>query len=118
MAKWNINFLDCGAITRLKGVKVSDVLATNKIVKFVLNAPSYITIPILGLISVKVHLFSEASFKRGCLVLLGDRFHNTRLISWSSTKMKCVTRSTAAAETTKLAIAKGKCCCYCQLERD
>ena len=65
---------------------VSDILTvTNQVIQFVQNTPSYVTVSVLDLESLKFHPFSDSSFNKlpnnrryqGCSVLLGDRIHNT-----------------------------------------
>ena len=90
---------------------MSDLISANKIVKFIKNTPTYICTPTLHFESLYIKLFSDASFNNlqnggnqgGFLVFQSDKFNNISPITWSSTKSKCIARSTLAAETLALA---------------
>ena len=103
----------CETSTRIKDATISDLTSANKTVKFVKNTPTCVRIPTLHFESLYIKLFLDASFNNlqnggsqgGFLVFLSDKFNNIVPITWSSTKLKRVARSTLAAET--LALSDG-----------
>lgn len=82
----------------------------NKVIKFVKNEPSRIVFPKLELHSLKLRTYADASFNNlpkggsqgGHIVFLMDRFQKSLPLSWNSTRIKRVVRSTLAAETLSL----------------
>ena len=103
----------CETSTRIKDATISDLTSANKTVKFVKNTPTCVRIPTLHFESLYIKLFLDASFNNlqngesqgGFLVFLSGKFNNIVPITWSSTKLKRVARSTLAAET--LALSDG-----------
>ena len=75
---------------------------------------NHITFPSLHLKSTKIVMFSDTSFKNlsdgysqgGYIVFITDKFKMSCPVSWKSTKVHCVERSTLATET--LAFTEGK----------
>ena len=85
---------------------MQDIREANKIIKFAKSNRSFITFPSLHLPSVKVTIYSDASFNNLCngasqgghIVLLTDQFNNSCPISWKSNKVCRIARSSLAAE--------------------
>ena len=110
MARPEISFFVCKTSTRVKDATVSDLIATNKVVKFIQSTPTYIRIPIFDIESFNIKLYSDASFNNlpnggsqgGFIILLSDKYNNVAPIAWSSIKLKRVGRSTIAADTLAL----------------
>ena len=105
--------LVCETNTRVKDATFSDLIAANKVVKFIQNITTYIRIPTFDIESLNIKLYSDASFNNltngssqgGFIILLSDTYNNVASIAWSSVKLKRVARSTIAAET--LALSDG-----------
>ena len=107
MTRPEISFFVCETSTRVKDATVSDLIAANKIVKFIQNTTTYIRIPTFDIESLNIKLYSDVSFNNlpnggsqgGFRILLSNKYNNVAQIAWSSIKLKCVARSTIAAET-------------------
>ena len=107
MTRPEISFFVCETSTRVKDATVSDLIAANKIVKFIQNTTTYIRIPTFDIESLNIKLYSDVSFNNlpnggsqgGFRILLSNKYNNVAQIAWSSVKLKCVARSTIAAET-------------------
>ena len=105
-----ISFFVCEASTRVKDATVSDLIATNKIVKFTQNTTTYICIPAFDVESLNIKLYSDTSsnnLQNGgsqgfFIILLSDKHNNVAPIAWSSIKLKYVARSTIVEETLAL----------------
>ena len=86
---------------------LQDIRETNKIIKFAKCNRSFIIFLSLHLPSVKVTMYSDASFnnlcnggsQRGHIVLLTNQFNNSCPISWKLNKVRKLARSTLAEET-------------------
>ena len=86
---------------------VQDNRETNKIIKFAKSNRSFIIFLSLHLPSVKVTMYSDASFNNLCdgasqgghIVLLTNQFNNSCPISWKSNKVRKIARSALAEET-------------------
>ena len=110
MSRPEISYHVCEISTRVKNATISEIQAINKIIKYVKSTPSYITIPTLDLESLHLKLYSYASFNNlpdggsqgGYIIFLCDKFSKSVPLAWNSTRLKCVTRSTLAAETLAL----------------
>ena len=113
MTRPEISFFVCETSTRVKDATVSDLIAANKVLKFIQNTPTYILIPTFDIESLSIKLYSDASFNNlpnsgsqgGFIILLSDKYNNITPIAWSSIKLKRVARSTIAVET--LALSDG-----------
>ncbi len=83
----------------------------NKTIKFVQNTPGFKQIPKLDLRTIKVRVFTDASFnnlkdgnsQEGYTVFCSDASNKCVPVLWSSNKVKRVVRSTLAAETLSFA---------------
>ena len=91
-------------------MKIQNVIELNKVVKHVKNEKNQIFFPSLDPNSIKLALYTDASFnnlsdsvsQRGHIIFLTD-FHNKCCpLIWNSSKVKRVVRSTLAAETLAL----------------
>ena len=110
MSRPEISYNVCESSTKVKTATTSDIHSVNKVIKFIKTTPSHITIPPLDLESIQIHLYSDASFNNlpdggsqgGYIIFLCDKYRNSVPITWSSTRLKRVTRSTLAAETLAL----------------
>ena len=110
MTRPEISFYVCDVSTRIKIATISDILAVNKVIKFIQNTDSFITIPSFDINSLGVILYSDASFNNlpnggsqgGYLVFVQDKYGNSMPIVWNSSRLKRVTCSTLAAETLAL----------------
>ena len=87
---------------RVTKATVQDIREANKIIKFAKSNTSFITFPSLHLSSVKVTMYSDASFNSLCngasqgghIVIFTDQFHNSCPVSWKSNKVQRTARST------------------------
>ena len=110
MTRPEVSFHVCEISTHIKSATISDVVAINKVIKFTKSTPSYITFPKMHKSSLQIQLFSDASFNNlpdggsqgGHIAFLKDEHHKMTPISWSSTRIKRIARSTLAAETLAL----------------
>ena len=110
MTRQEINSFVFETSTHVKDATVSVLIAANKIVKFIQNTTAYICIPTFDIESLNIKLYSDASFNSlpnsgsqgGFLILLCHKYNSVAPIAWSSIKLKCVSRSTFAAETLAL----------------
>ena len=108
-----ISFYVCEISTRVKSSTVADIIAINKVIKFVKSTPSFIKFPKMHIPSLRIDIFSDASFNNlpdggsqgAFIIFLCDEYNNSTPICWNSTRIKRVARSTLAAET--LALAEG-----------
>ena len=113
ISRLDISFDVCQASTRIKDATVADVLVVNKIVRKIKNEPSHVLFPCLDLSSAHLKTYTDASLNNlpnggsqgGTITFLCDSFNRCCPLSWSSTKIKRVVRSTLAAET--LALVEG-----------
>ena len=113
MTRPEITFFVCETSTRVKYTAVSDLIAANKIVKFIQNTTTNIRIPNFDIEPLNIKLYSDASFSNlpnggsqgGFIILLSDKYNNVTPIAWSSINLKRVARSTIAAEA--LALSDG-----------
>ena len=86
---------------------VSDLIATNKVVKFVKNRPGYIRFPKLNVSNLSVKVFADASWNNlfdggsqgGQIVFISDNRNIVSPILWNSNRVRHVARSTMAAES-------------------
>ena len=99
-----------GMITAGSKATVSDVLAANKLVKYVKDTPSYIKFPKLKSIrDIYLQVYTDASYgnlkdsgsQGGHIIFLTDGKRSCP-ISWSSRKVRRLVKSTLAAETLAL----------------
>ena len=107
MTRPEISFEVCQINTRVKNATVADILSVNKVIKFVKSTPSSISIPKLDLKSLSITVFADASFNNlpdggsqgGYIIFLNDKYNSVVPLSWNSTRLRWVARSTLAAET-------------------
>ena len=82
----------------------------NKIIKYLKNTNSFIKVPQFDKNSLRLQLFTNASFNNlsnggspaGQTIFLTDSRNHCCLVYWNSSKIKRVVRSTLAAETLAL----------------
>ena len=94
----------------VKDATVSDLIAPNKVVKFIQNITTCIHIPTFDTEWLNIKLYSDASFNNllnsssqgGFIILLSDNYNNVARIAWSPIKLQRFARSTMAAETLAL----------------
>ena len=107
----DISYSLCEASSKVEDATIADVLGVNKIVKKVRNELSEIHCPCLDPRSLDIRCYSYASFNNlpnggsqgGHLVFRCDSSDRCCPLTWNSTKLKRVVRSTLAAETLSLA---------------
>ena len=107
MTRPEISFEVCQVSTRVKNATVADILSINKVIKFVKSTPSSISIPKLGLKSLSITVFADASFNNlpdgggqgGYIIFLNDKYNSVIPLSWNSTRLRRVARSSLVAET-------------------
>ena len=98
------------ASTKFKQPTMADVLYVNKILKNVKNSKNAINFPQLNLNSIKLQLFTDASFntltnggsQAGQIIFLTDDKSSTCRLYWNCLKIKRLVKSTIAAETFSL----------------
>ena len=113
MTRPDISFTVSRISARVKQATVTDIKDANKMIKHVKETPSSVLFPVLDIPTTRVVAFTDSSFNNiddggsqgGQLVLLKDKFNNSCPISWRSTRVRRIARSTLAAET--LAFADG-----------
>mgnify|MGYP001796156622 CR=1 FL=1 len=106
----DISFSVCEASTKFTSATVADIQYVNKIVRKVKNTPSFIRFPSFNQDTLRLQLFTDASFNNlpnggsqaGQIIFLTDSENNASPIYWNSSKIKRVARSTLAAETLSL----------------
>jgi len=111
MTRPEISFTVSEISAHVGSATLNDVKRINKTIKFVQNTPGFIKIPKLDLRTIKVRVFTDASFnnlnngnsQEGYTVFCSDTLRNCAPILWSSNKVKRVVRSTLAAETLSFA---------------
>lgn len=100
----------CSQACSVKDGKVSDLLKVQKVIRKAKSNRVKINFPPIDLSSVNIVVYSDASYgnlpdgssQGGFIIFLSDK-HNTAVpISWSSTKIKRIVRSTLAAESMAL----------------
>ena len=107
MTRPEISFTVSEISSRIGSATLDDIKRINKTIKFIQNTPESLTIPKLDLNSIKLKVFTDASFNNlhngnsqgGHIVFCIDAMSRCTAISWSSNKVKRVVRSTLAAET-------------------
>ena len=107
MTRPEISFEVCQISTRVKNATVADILSINKVIKFVKSTPSSISIPKLDLKSLSITVFADASFNNlpdgggqgGYIIFLNDKYNSVIPLSWNSTRLRRVARSSLGAET-------------------
>ena len=110
MTRPETSFSVCETSIRVNDATVSELIATNKVVKFIQNTPTYIRIPTINIESLNIKLYSDESFNNlpnsssqgGFIILLCNKYNNVAPIAWSLIKLKHLARSTIAAETLTL----------------
>ena len=111
MTRPEISFTVSDVSSRITSAKISDIKLINKTIKFLKTTEGFIKIPKLDVTSLKIKVFTDASFNNlmdgqsqgGHIVLVTDSYNNSSVISWSSNKVRRVVRSTLAAETLSFA---------------
>ena len=107
MTRPDAAFNSCILSTAQASPTYADIAEANKAVRDVKNKSFALRYPKLDLLSLKIVIFSDASYgnlrnggsQGGHIVLLCDDKGNCSPISWSSKKLKRVVRSTLGAET-------------------
>ena len=107
MTRPEISFEVCQISTRVNNATVADILSVNKVIKFVKSTPSSISIPKLDLKSLSITVFADASFNNlpdggsqgGYIIFLNNKYNSVVPLSWNSTRLPRVVRSTLAVET-------------------
>ena len=95
----------------IKQAKIMHIKEANKLIKYVKDTPSTVSFPSLDIASTQVVVFSDSSFNNlddggsqgGQIVFLKDKFDKSCPISWRSTRVRRVARSTLAAESLSFA---------------
>ena len=113
MTRPDISFTVSKVSAHIKDAAVSHVKEINKLIKHVKDTPSSVTFLTLDIASTRVVAFTDSSFNNlddggsqgGQIVFLKDKFNRSCPISWRSTRVRRVARSTLAAES--LAFADG-----------
>ena len=106
----DISFDVCTISTRIKNMKIKDIIELNKVVKRVQIEKNQIAFPTLDTSSMKLIVYTDASFNNlpngggqgGHIIFLADRNNNCCPLVWNSSRVKRVVRSTLAAETLAL----------------
>ena len=106
MTSPEISFEVCQVSTRVKNATVADIMSVNKVIKFVKSTPSPISIPKLDLKSLSITVFADASFNNlpnggsqgGYIIFLNNKYNSVVPLSWNSTRLRPIARSTLAAE--------------------
>ena len=113
MTRPDISYTVSRVSGHIKHATVADIKEVNKLIKHVKETPSSVAFPALNIASTHVVAFTDSSFNNlddggsqgGQLILLEDKFNRICPISWRSTRVRRVARSTLAAES--LAFADG-----------
>ena len=103
----DISFAVCESSTKFTHATVAGIIHDNKIIRKVKSSRSFIQFPKLDLNTVKLQLFTDASFNNlpnggsqaGQIIFLTDSKNRTCPLYWNSSKIKRVVRSTIAVET-------------------
>ena len=103
----DISFAVCESGTKFTHATVAGIIHDNKIIRKVKSSRSFIQSPKLDLNTVKLQLFTDASFNNlpngggqaGQIIFLTDSKNRTCPLYWNSSKIKRVVRSTIAVET-------------------
>ena len=107
ITKPDIPFHTCDVSTRFKNSTVANALRVNKIIKYLKNNGSFIKIPQFDKNSLRLQLFTDASFNNqsnggsqaGQIIFLCDSRNNCFPTYWNFSETKRVVRPTLAAET-------------------
>ena len=107
MTRPEISFYTCSISTHIKNATVADLIATNKVIRFVKEKKSHIKFPSMDLSTLSIIAYADASWNNlpnggsqgGQLVFLKDANNSVSPVLWSSTRIKRVARSTLAAES-------------------
>ena len=102
-----IDFEVCQASTRIKSPIIVDIINLNKVVYKVKKERSFLTFPQLDWSSIHLKTYQDASYNNlpdggsqgEFIVFLCDKYDRCAPISWGSTRIKRIVRSTLAAET-------------------
>ena len=113
MTRPDISFMVSMISSHIKQATISDIKDINKLIKHAKDTPSSVTFPSLDTDSIEVIAYTDASFNNlddggsqgGQIIFLKDQFNRSCPISWRSTRVRRVARSTLAAEA--LAFADG-----------
>lgn len=113
MTRPDISFTVSKISGHIKGATVADIKETNKMIKYVKDTPLMVSFPPLDINSTQVVVYADSSFNNlddggsqgGQIVFLKDKSDRSCPISWRSTRVRRVARSTLAAES--LAFADG-----------
>ena len=113
MTRPDISFTVSKISGHIKGATVADIIETNKMIRYVKDNPSTVSFPRLDISSTQVVAYADSSFNNlddggsqgGQVVFLKDKFDRSCPISWRSTRVRIVARSTLAAESLAFAYA-------------
>ena len=95
----------------IKNATVADIKEVNKLIKYVGDTPSSVLFPSLDIKSTQIIVYTDSSFNNlddggsqgGQIVFLKDKFGKSCPISWRSTRVRRIARSTLAAESLSFA---------------
>ena len=110
MTRPEISFYTCQISTRIKNATVTDLLTTNKVIRFVKNNPGFIKFPKLDIDHLSVCAYTDASWNNlpnggsqgGQIIFIKDPNNVVSPIIWNSNKIRRVARSTLTAESLAL----------------
>ena len=113
MTRPDISYTVSRVSGHVKQATIADIKEVNKLIKHVKETTSTVAFPALDIPSTQVVVFTDSSFNNledggsqgGQIVFLKDKFNRVCPISWRSTRVRRVARSTLSAES--LAFADG-----------
>ena len=102
----DLSFDACDLSCRIKNAKIEDLLRAIKVIRKAKSSRVSIKFPDLDLSTIKVVIYSDASYgnlpdgssQGGHIIFLCDTEGKCAPITWSSTKIKRIARSTLATE--------------------
>ena len=111
MTRPDISFTVSNVSSHIKQATISDIKETTKVIKHIKDTPSEMIFPTLDIQSVEVVVYTDSSFNNlddggsqgGQIVFLKDQFNRSCPISWRSTRVRRIARSTLAAEALSFA---------------
>lgn len=99
-------FKVCESSERIKNATISDLISLTKVIRSLKTTPSYMKCSTLEVNSLKIYVFSDASFNNlsdggseKWIHISMDKNKNTDPLSLNSSKVKRIFRSTLAGET-------------------
>ena len=111
MTRPDISFTVSNVSSHIKQATISDIKEVNKLTKHVKTTPSEVIFPSLDTQNVEVVVYTDSSFNNlddggsqgGQIVFLKDQLNRSCPISWRSTRVRRIARSTLAAEALSFA---------------